>query len=380
MSNASSQDKTEQPSARKRRQAREQGQVARSKELASAGLMLFGGLAMFWLVPRFGDLFMRLMQGPATFDWKGARSPAMMTRWLGEALIDMLWTLLPLFLLLGGLLIALSMVPGGMVLAWGNLLPKFSKLNPISGLKRMFSSHSLMELLKSFLKITLLGGTLAALLHHYWPQLLLMNRQPPSVALQQGLHILALAFVIFGCVLMLVALLDVPYQHWSLLRQLRMTKQEVRDEHKSTEGNPEIKRRIRQVQMMFARARIEKRVPTADVVIVNPTHYAVAICYDPKRAKAPYVIAKGVDSMALRIRDVANRHKRTVLTIPDLTRAIYYSTRIDQEVPAALYTAVAYVLNHVLQLEAYRAGRGRAPRPLPLLPIPPDLHKPRGTP
>ena len=375
MSDSSSQDKTEQPSARKLRRAREQGQVARSKELASAGLMLFGGLAMFWLVPRFGNLFMRLMQGPATFDWKGPRSPEMMTRWIGEALVDMLWTLLPLFLLMGGLLVVLSMLPAGMVLVWSNLLTKFSKLNPLSGLKRMFSHHSLMELFKSFLKVALLGSTLAALLHHHWPRLIQMNRLPPAVALQEGLNILALAFVIFGCVLMLIALLDVPYQQWSLIRQLRMTKQEVRDEHKSSEGNPEIKRRVRQVQMMFARARIEKRVPTADVVIVNPTHYAVAIRYDPKRAKAPYVIAKGVDSMALRIRDVAKRHQRTVLTIPDLTRAIYYSTRIDQEVPAALYTAVAYVLNHVLQLEAYREGRGRAPRPLPLLPIPPELHQ-----
>ena len=205
---------------------------------------------------------------------------------------------------------------------------------------------------------------------------MMMNRVDPTVALNEALHMLAQAFVILGCVLMLIALVDVPYQLWSFMRKLRMTKQEVKQEHKNSEGSPEVKRRIRQVQMMFARARIDKRVPQADVVIVNPTHYAVAIRYDPKRANAPYVIAKGVDSMALRIREVAGRHHKLVLDLPDLTRAIYYSTRIDQEVPAGLYTAVAYVLNHVLQLQAYRAGRGQKPLPLPSLHIPPELRQP----
>lgn len=376
MSEPSSQDKTEEASPQKLRKARQEGQIARSKELTSAGLMLFGGLAMFWMVPSFGQLFSSLMRGPARFDWQGARAPEMMLAWAGEALMEMILTLLPFFLFLAGLLIAFSLVPGGFILAWKNCFPKFGKMNPFSGLKRMFSSQSLMELGKSTLKVVLLGCTLAGLLHHNWDALLMMNRVDPSVAMSQALHILALAFVILGCVMMLVALVDAPYQRWALLKKLRMTKQEVKDEHKNSEGSPEVKRRIRQVQMMFARARIDKRVPNADVVIVNPTHYAVALKYDAKRAKAPYVIAKGIDTMAWRIRDVAVRNGKNVIELPELTRAVYYSTRIDQEVPAGLYTAVAYVLNHVLLLEAYRNGRGRKPAPMPTLPIPKELRQP----
>jgi flagellar biosynthetic protein FlhB len=373
---SSSQDKTEQASPQKLRKAREEGQVARSKELSSAGLLLFGGLAMFWMVPSLGQFFARLMRAPQRFDWQGPRHPQMMVQWLGDALWQMLLALLPLFAFIAVLLVILSILPGGLILVWGNLMPKFSKLNPLSGLARMFSVHSLMELGKACLKVLLLGCTLALLLQHNWPRLMMMNRVDPTVALAEALHMLAQAFVILGCVLMLIALVDVPYQLWSFMRKLRMTKQEVKQEHKNSEGSPEVKRRIRQVQMMFARARIDKRVPQADVVIVNPTHYAVAIRYNPKRANAPYVIAKGVDSMALRIREVAGRHHKMVLDLPDLTRAIYYSTRIDQEVPAGLYTAVAYVLNHVLQLQAYRAGRGQKPLPLPSLHIPPELRQP----
>ncbi|MGL4205341.1 MAG: flagellar biosynthesis protein FlhB [Aeromonadaceae bacterium] len=376
MSGESSQDKTEQPSEQKLRKAREEGQIARSRELSSGGLLLFGGLALSWMVPKFGELFSSLMTAPLRYDWQGQRDPTMMLRYLADALWLMFWTLLPLFLVIALLLICFSLVPGGFLLVWKNLFPKFEKLNPFTGLKRMFSSQSLMELFKSLLKVSLLGTTLALLLEHNWLTLMSMNRLPDRVAWAQGLHILSLAFVVMGCVMMLPALLDAPYQRWALLKKLRMTKQEVKEEHKNSEGSPEIKRRIRQVQMMFARARLEKRVPHADVILVNPTHYAVAIKYDVKRANAPYVIAKGVDSMALRIREVAAAHQRQVLSMPELTRAIYYSTRIDQEVPAGLYTAVAYVLSHVLQLQAYRAGRGRKPTPLPALHIPPELRQP----
>lgn len=376
MSEASSQDKTEQASPQKLRKAREQGQIARSKELTSAGLMLFGGLAMFWMVPSFGQLFSSLMRGPARFDWQGQRDPEMMMTWASEALLEMIRTMLPFFLFIACLLVALSLVPGGFILVWKNCFPKFDKMNPLAGIKRLFSAQSLMELGKSTLKVVVLGCTLAGLLRHNWDALLMMNRVDPSVAMSQALHILALAFVILGCVMMLIALVDAPYQRWAMLRKLRMTKQEVKDEHKNSEGSPEVKRRIRQVQMMFARARIDKRVPKADVIIVNPTHYAVALKYDLKRAKAPYVIAKGIDSMAWRIREVAKRHGKDVLELPDLTRAVYYSTRIDQEVPAGLYTAVAYVLNHVLLLGAYRKGRGRKPAPMPSLPIPKELRQP----
>lgn len=376
MSQHSAQDKTEEASSQKLRKAREEGQIARSKELSSAGLLLIGGLAMQWMVPSFGLFFAELMKQPQRFNWQGPRDPQMMVHWTADALIGMLWVLLPLFGLLALLLILLSTVPGGMVLVWKKLMPSGEKLNPLKGLKRMFSTHSLMELLKSLLKVLLIGGTLALMLEHQWPTLMMMNRMPPQAAMEQALRILSQAFILLGSVQMLIAVLDVPYQRWSLNKQLKMTKQEVKDEHKNSEGRPEIKARIRQVQGMLARARIEQRVPQADVIIVNPTHYAVAIKYDPERANAPYVIAKGVDSMAERIREVAGQHGKMVMSLPELTRAIYYSTRVDQEVPAGLYTAVAYVLNHVLQLRAYEAGRGKKPNPLAPLHVPPELRQP----
>ncbi len=376
MSQHSAQDKTEEASSQKLRKAREEGQIARSKELSSAGLLLIGGLAMQWMVPSFGLFFAELMKQPQRFNWQGPRDPQMMIHWTADALIGMLWVLLPLFGLLALLLVLLGAVPGGMVLVWKKLMPSGEKLNPLKGLKRMFSTHSLMELLKSLLKVLLIGGTLALMLEHQWPTLMMMNRMPPQAAMEQALRILSQAFILLGSVQMLIAVLDVPYQRWSLSKQLKMTKQEVKDEHKNSEGRPEIKARIRQVQGMLARARIEQRVPQADVIIVNPTHYAVAIKYDPERANAPYVIAKGVDSMAERIREVAKAHGKMVMSLPELTRAIYYSTRVDQEVPAGLYTAVAYVLNHVLQLRAYEAGKGKRPNPLAPLHVPPELRQP----
>lgn len=376
MSQGSAQDKTEQASSQKLRKARQEGQIARSREISSAGLLLLGGLALQWMVPGLGGFFAELMKRPIRFDWQGARDPQMMMSWTGEALLGMLLALLPLFGFLALMLILVSLVPGGMVFTWKKVLPSGEKLNPLKGLKRMFSSHSLMELLKSILKVVLIGSTLALLLQYQWPTLLQMNRMPPQMALEQALGILSQAFILLGAVQMLIALLDVPYQRWSMQKQLRMTKQEVKDEHKNSEGRPEIKAKIRQVQGMLARARIEKRVPQADVIVVNPTHYAVAIKYDPARANAPYVIAKGVDGMADRIRQVARQHDKMVMSLPELTRAIYYSTRIDQEVPAGLYTAVAYVLNHVLQLQAYQAGRGKKPGPLAPLHVPPELRQP----
>ena len=373
--NSSAQDKTEKSTPQKRRRARQEGQIARSRELSTAGLFLFGGLVMSWWAPVFGRFFAELMTYQLRHAWSGGTNADVLEQQLGLALWQSFMLLGPLFAALAVLLILLGLVPGGFILVWTMLLPKFNRLNPIAGLGRMFSWHGIMEMLKSLLKIGLIGGTLYFLLRHHWQALRLMNRQPLQDSIEQGLGLLSFGFVAMGAVMLLIALIDAPFQYWSLLRKLRMTKQEVREEHKNTEGRPEVKSRIRQVQMAFARARIQQRVPEADLVIVNPTHYAVAIKYDARKASAPYVIAKGVDAMALKIREVAQQHRKTVLELPDLTRAVYYSTRIDQEIPAGLYTAVAYVLTHVLQLEAYRRGRARKPEPLPELRIPNELRR-----
>lgn len=372
--NSSSQDKSEQPTEQRLRKARDEGQIARSRELQSAGLVMIGGLLL--LSSGFVTGFAHdLMQQHFELDRAAATDPTAMTRYLGSAMGLALGAFLPFFMTLW-LAGALSgLIPGGWLTSAKALAPKFSRMNPLSGLKRMFSSQSLVELGKSSLKVVLLFGIMVWLLWSHAEQLVALNRLPLGAAIGEGVRLLGLVVLSMGLALLFIAVLDVPYQRWSMTKKLKMTKQEVKDEHKNTEGRPEIKRRIREVQMQMSRQRIDQRVPEADVVITNPTHYAVAIRYAPDTSDAPYVIAKGVDDLALRIRDVATKNNKTILELPELTRAVYHSTRIDQEIPAGLYNAVAHVLMYVMQFSAWKARRGAKPAPLPRFDIPESLRK-----
>ncbi|WDE05145.1 flagellar biosynthesis protein FlhB [Thalassomonas viridans] len=375
MSEDSTQDKSEQASQQKIDRARKDGQLARSKELSTAGLLLIGGIAFLWFAPLFSEFFSKLMSRQMQLNWSATRDPSLMVSMFAEAVLDMLMVLVPFILFLNLVLMLLGLFPGGFIFVMKAVMPKFSKLNPLSGLKRMFSKDSLMELLKSILKISLIALTMASILNQYWSQLFAMAQMPLIRSIETGMKIISLAFIIMGSSLFLVAALDVPYQRFAMLKKLRMSKQEVKEEHKNSEGSPEVKQKIKQIQRQMSQARMEKLVPDADVVIVNPTHYAVALKYDVNRSSAPFVIAKGVDHMALRIRDIARKHELEVLEVPELTRAIYYSTQIDQEIPGALYTAVAYILTYIMQLKAYRQGRGKAPNALPDFAIPESLRR-----
>ncbi|WP_417604479.1 flagellar biosynthesis protein FlhB [Oceanimonas baumannii] len=366
----SSQDKSEQPTEQRKRKARREGQVARSKDLNTVVLLFLGGLVLWWQTTALGAFFRRLFTLAMELPAVATHEPAHMLELLELALMATLWALLPVFLTLSVLLMLSGLVPGGLLFSWDSLQPKLSRLDPLSGLKRMFSRQTLVELLKSMLKVTLLGGTLAVLLYSQWERLVFLGRMPLVTGFGQGLGLLVLAVLALCAALAVIALLDVPFQKWSMNQKLKMTRQEVKDEQKNTEGRPEIKQRIRQIQFQMATGRIEQRVPDADVVIVNPTHYAVALKYDPERAEAPFVIAKGTDALAARIRELARLHDLDIISLPPLTRALYHSTRVDQQVPAGLYSAVAYVLTHVLQLKAWREGRGRQPGDLPDFQIP----------
>ncbi|MHA6965213.1 flagellar biosynthesis protein FlhB [Zobellella denitrificans] len=366
----SAQDKTEQPTEQKRRKARREGQVARSKDLNTVVLLLLGGLLLWWQAAALGDFFKRLFVLAMELPAEASREPELMLAYLYQALMESLRALLPFFLTISVLLVLSGLVPGGLLLAWGSVKPKLERLNPLAGLKRMFSSHALVELFKAVLKVGLLGATLGATLYYNWERLLFLGRQPLYTGFGQGLALLVLAVLLLCLALAVIALIDVPFQKWSTTKKLKMTRQEVKDEQKNTEGRPEVKQRIRQIQFQMARGRIDRRLPEADVVVVNPTHYAVALKYDPKRAEAPFVIAKGSDELATRIRELARLHQKEVISVPALTRALYYSTRVDQQVPAGLYSAVAYVLTYVLQLRAWREGRGKAPGRLPEFKIP----------
>ncbi|WP_337879858.1 flagellar biosynthesis protein FlhB [Rheinheimera sp.] len=375
MAEQSSQQKTEQPTEQRLKKGRRQGQVARSKELNTAMSLLIGAAALLWFAGSFMELFTQLMEQSWRLDKNSLKQPDLMTSSIGAALLGMLAASLPFLLTLFVVSWIAGVLPGGFIYSAELLGPKFNKLNPIKGLGRMFGMDSWIELVKSILKVSLLGGCLWGLLNHLVDRLLHLQRMDLVLASKDGLELLSFSLMVLALALCLVAVIDVPYQQFKVSKELKMTKQELKEERKSTDGNPEIKGRIRQIQYQQANRRLGERVPTADVIITNPTHFAVALKYSESKAKAPYVVAKGVDEMALRIRELAKQHQLEVLELPPLARAIYFSTRVDQEVPKALYTAVAYVLHYVMQLKAFKQGRGQAPAPLPDLFIPSSLQK-----
>lgn len=375
MSENTGQNKTEQPTEQRLRKSREEGQVARSKELNTALLLLLGSASLLWFADMFMQLFYQLVQSSWQLDKDSLKQGDLMTGALADALLAMLGASMPFLLTLFIASWVAGMLPGGAVFSGKLLGPKFSNMDPIAGLGRMFGSDSLVELAKSILKVLLLGFCLWGLMSHLATRLLFLQRMDLATAAKDGLEVLSFSLMMLALVLLIVAVIDVPFQQFKVASKLKMTKQEVKDERKSTDGNPEIKGRIRQIQYQIANRRIEDRVPTADVIITNPTHYAVALKYSEQKAKAPYVVAKGVDQMALRIRELAATHQLEVIELPPLARAIYFSTRVDQEVPKGLYTAVAYVLTYVMQLKAYKQGRGQKPAPIPDIFIPSSLQK-----
>ena len=239
----------------------------------------------------------------------------------------------------------------------------------------MFSVQALVELLKALAKFLVILAVALVVLSVDQDDLLAIANEPIEPAILHSLKVVGWSAFWLSCGLILIAAVDAPFQLWSHKQKLKMTKQEVRDEYKDTEGKPEVKGRIRQLQREMAERRMMQAVPQADVVITNPTHFAVALKYDPEKGGAPLLLAKGGDFLALKIREIAQEHKVMVLESPGLARAVYYSTELDQEIPAGLYLAVAQVLAYVYQLRQYQAGKGKRPGPLPDLPIPPDLRR-----
>ncbi|WP_115719460.1 flagellar biosynthesis protein FlhB [Gallaecimonas mangrovi] len=375
MSENSSQNKSEKPTSQRLNKARKEGQVARSRELQSAVLVLLGGILLLSLSHSFGDFAGSLMELQFALHADDADFSKQMLTHLSEASVLAIKAFFPLLLVLWLASFASSLVPGGWLFSTKSIAFQGKKLDPIAGIKRLMSGQSLMELGKSIAKVSLLIGCIIWVLWRYWNTLISLSSMPMAIAIGEGVHIVAMAVLYLGLMLLIIAVADVPMQRFSLLKKLRMTKQEVKEENKNTEGRPEIKHRIRQLQMQMSRQRIDQRVPKADVILVNPTHYAVAIKYDPELAEAPYVIAKGADHLAQRIREVAQQNQKTILPMAELTRAIYYSTRVDQEVPAGLYKAVAHVLMYVMRMNAMKANGRENSLPLPKIDIPDTLKR-----
>jgi len=322
-----------------------------------------------------GNVLMDIMRGNFSLPREVLMSERSMALYLLASGKEALLAVQPFLLALLIASVAGPIALGGWLFSAEALQPKASRMNPLAGLKRMFSVQALVELIKALAKFLVILAVALVVLSVDQDDLLAIANEPIEPAILHSLKVVGWSAFWLSCGLILIAAVDVPFQLWSHKQKLMMTKQEVRDEYKDTEGKPEVKGRIRQLQREMAERRMMQAVPQADVVITNPTHFAVALKYDPEKGGAPMLLAKGGDFLALKIREIAQEHQVMVLESPALARAVYYSTELDQEIPAGLYLAVAQVLAYVYQLRQYKAGKGKRPGPLPDLPIPADLRR-----
>lgn len=364
MSDNSSGDKTEKPSPQKLRKAREEGQVTRSRDWATAVGIVVSLKAFVLMVPGYLEDFrslFRLILVP--LEGQGALHNAWSNVFYDVAL---LFGRMVLPLAVVPLLVVLaSLYPGGWVLSFKNVMPKGSRLNPLSFAGRLASAKHWSDFAVSLLKCGLVIAVLWHVSTSSVAAYLQLQSQTFDQALVHGAGLMLDGVMAMVVVFILFAVIDVPLQTFLFTQQQRMTKQEVKEEHKSAEGRPEVRQRIRQIQQQISKRSVRKTVPTADVVIVNPEHYAVALKYDEDRAEAPFLVAKGVDEMALYIRQVARESGIEVVPLPPLARAIYNTSQVNQQIPAPLYKAVALVLRYVMQIRAFQAGTRKAAPVLP---------------
>jgi flagellar biosynthetic protein FlhB len=371
----SDQEKTEQPTEKRLRESREKGEVPRSRDLSGAAVVLAGVLALMSNGESAFRHAQRIFGLGLGYSREALFTDALPGRALHAAMLEALGLFWPvavatvLATLVGPLLL------GGLNFSAEALQPKLERLDPIKGLGKIFAMRGLVELGKALLKLLFIGGVLALLLKHWNPELQATGRGTVIAGIAQCMTLLARAALWFGAVLALIGAIDAGYQKYDHAKNLRMTKQEIRDEMKETDGNPEMKGRIRQVQQAQARQRMMEDLPKADVVIVNPTHFAVALRYDDGHMGAPRVIAKGIDVLAAQIRLVAGSHHIPLVEAPPLARALYATTRLGHEIPAALYVAVAQILAYVYQLKQATA-RGETPPAAPSPEVDPDLMGP----
>ncbi|MCD5974451.1 flagellar biosynthesis protein FlhB [Pseudomonas quasicaspiana] len=373
--NENGQDKTEDPTDKKRSDSRKEGQIARSKELNTLAIMMAGAIGLLVEGSDIAQAMSYMMTSNFTITREVLMDQGSMAKMLLSTGKLALVVMMPFFLVMLAAAIIGPISLGGWLFATKSMAPKFSRMNPLAGLKRMFSPTALIELLKSFAKFVIVLIVALVVLNMEKAALVSVAHEPLEQAIIHSLQVVGWSTLWMACGLIFIAAVDVPFQLWEAHKKLLMTKQEVRDEYKNSEGSPEVKQRIRQLQREASQRRMMESVPQADVIITNPTHFAVALKYDPDQGGAPMLVAKGVDFVALKIREVAAHNQILILESPGLARSIYYSTDLDQEIPAGLYLAVAQVLAYVYQIRQYHAGQGKRPDPLGDITIPPDLQR-----
>jgi len=365
----SGQEKTEQPTAKKLRDAKQKGQVPRSKELNSMTIMVFGSMGLLFMGSHMISHISGFMQQGFTLSRADVYSHEALFDKFATAISQALTAIGPFMFLMTVIAIFTPLAIGGWSFSLESMAFKGDRINPISGFKRIFSSKGLMELVKAIAKFLVVSVVAVVFLWSKADDFLGLGSQPLVLALQNGAWLIGLSFLVVSSTLILIAAIDVPFQLWDHSQKLKMTLQEVRDEMKDTEGKPEVKSRIRQVQQEMAQRRMMEAVPEADVIITNPTHYAVALKYDHGSMAAPLVLAMGKDLVALKIREIATFHDIEIFEAPPLARALYANCKIDQTIPAQLFFAVAQVLAFVFQLRIAREQGTDIPlRPDPYMP------------
>ena len=363
-------ERTEPASPRRLEEARAKGNIPRSRELNTFAILMTAAATLLIMGVPLAQGLMQLMKRGLTFDHASLNTPDAMWSSLIHAMLDALLLFFPLLLVLLIAALAAPMMLGGWLLSAEALEPDFGRANPLKGLSRMFSTTSLAELGKALAKSLVIGLIGFWVIVHYWPAMLLLATEPLYSGMSHMTNLLGWSFIMITSGMILIVAIDVPFQLWEYSRKLRMTKEEVRQEMKESEGDPQLKARIRAMQRETARKRMMSEVPKADVIVTNPTHYAVALRYNEKEMRAPRVVAKGTYLLAERIRELGAENGVLILSTPPLARALYKHAELDQEIPTALFAAVAEVLAYVYQLRSYNKQGGVMPELPAALPVP----------
>jgi len=373
VSQDSDEEKTESPTAHRLEKAREEGQIPRSRELTSI-LMLVTGLSILWAGGEWmGRKLGALVADGLVFNHSVVSDTSQMLRQISDLLMQAVMAILPMMFGLVVMAIAAPMLLGGLVISGKAIKFDVGKMNPIKGLGKMISAQSAAELLKAVLKAVLVGVVAWIYIHNHWAEMLHLISESPVTALAGSLNMIAMCSILIVLGLSPMVGFDVFFQLYSYFKNLRMSRQDITDEHKQQEGDPHVKGRIRQQMRAAARRRMMSDVPKADVIVTNPTHYAVALQYDEKKMSAPKVLAKGAGEIALRIREMGKEHRIPILEAPPLARALYRHSEIGQHIPGTLYAAVAEVLAWVWQLRRWKVEGGLIPKRPVKLPVPDAL-------
>ena len=374
MAESDSGEKTEEPTAKKLSDARKKGQIARSKDLGTLFVLVGSAFALMVMGGALVDALSTTMKRLFTLSRREAMDPYALTSVIGDGISHVVFPMLAIFVIIMVAAFVGNTMLGGLAFSWEAMAPKASRLSPLEGFKRMFGVQAAVEFIKSLLKFFVVFIVAFLLLKGLFEQILGLSLEAIPLNFGHAVNMLLWMFLALAISIGIIVAIDAPYQVWNHARQLKMTKQEIKDEFKSTEGNPEIKGRIKQTQYEMSQRRMLGEVPSSDVVITNPTHFSIALKYDPVAGGAPQLVAKGLDEMAMHIRTIAKENAVEIVQSPALARSLYYTAEVDQDIPEELYAAVAQVLAFIFQLNEYKKGQAKKPIPIAKnLPIPDDF-------